>query len=95
MNIPKYQKRRNVNRIGGGGGGGGGGGSKGVSNINSAYFIPRLGGGAKAPFPPPVLTPMNIIGERIIKIVYMDWNPQKFEFVSLSSFSMMGCFRAR
>ena len=40
----------NVNRIGGGGGGGGGG-PKGVSNINSAYFIhimPKIGG-AKAP----------------------------------------------
>ena len=39
------QKRRNVNRIGGG--------PKGVSNINSAYFIhvmPKIGG-AKAPPP--------------------------------------------
>ena len=47
------------NRIGGGGGGGGG--PKGVSNINSAYFIhimPKIGG-AKAPSAPPVPTPMS------------------------------------
>ena len=45
----EVQKRRNVNRIGGGGG------PKGVSNINSAYFIhimPKIGG-AKAPSAPP------------------------------------------
>ena len=43
---PTCQKSRNVNRIGG---------AKGVSNINSAYFIhimPKIGG-AKAPTAPP------------------------------------------
>ena len=44
-NSARLQKHRNVNRIGGGG-------PKGVSNINSAYFIhimPKIGGGPRPP----------------------------------------------